>query len=251
MVLNSLFDNGRLREHLFRSFSLERHGRSVGDLLLSITEDVIAGAELPVVTAVLLLAGRVVHVSLPVEGITFRVSNGSTGGSDHLLGTFETLGWASKVHIAASSLFGPIIFTGIRLAKWLSDMRGILALFDIIELVRKSRQGLGLDDIADVLGGVGGLSVTVGRREAGRVVGQTVVLLDLARFVHLRFTELLQSVRRRWLIGREVDVLADAVVGILLLTDAGVAETSGGDAWHRVLPYFDGFFGCAAKWDNS
>lgn len=92
----------------------------------------------PLVVAVFLLTRHVIHVSFPVKGITFGIDDGTTGGSNHFFGAFETLSWATEVHRTLVSLFRPLVLARIRLAEWFSDMRGILTFFNVIELICES-----------------------------------------------------------------------------------------------------------------
>jgi hypothetical protein len=49
------------------------------------------------------------------------------------------------------SIVGPVVTSGESLSQGLSNVRGILALLDIIELVGESFQILGFDNVIDVL----------------------------------------------------------------------------------------------------
>lgn len=239
VVLDRLLHDHRLRVHLFGTLCVEGHGGTVGDLLLGVTENMIVRVELPLIVAVLLFARCIVHVGLAVECIACGVVLSSTPRCDHLLGGFKALRLLSEGDRSSLAFFGPLIIARERHAERLLDVGRILGLLDVVELVGETGERLGLDDVADVLGGVGGFAIAVALREAWRIVGHSVVLLNFPRLIHVGLTELLEVLGRGGLIRRQVDILSDAVVGILLHADAGIAMTGGVDSRNRVSTHLN------------
>lgn len=135
MILDTLLHDDGLRILFLLPITLKSQSSSIQDLFLGITESVITWVESPVVVSVTLLAWSEVHVSLHVESVRVLVDLSTSSWEDHVLGTFESSCRKTELSLTAGSLLWPIVLAGKALAEGLSDMGGVLAFFDVVELV--------------------------------------------------------------------------------------------------------------------
>ena len=56
-----------------------------------------------------------------------------------------------ELKLTSLRIIGPVVASGEPLCEWLSNVRGILALLDVIELIGESLQILSFDNVGDVL----------------------------------------------------------------------------------------------------
>lgn len=167
-------------------------GSSIQHFLFSIPKPVVLWIEFPLVLSVLLLSWGEVSVSLSVlRGVFVSLRLTSSVRVEKLLGVDDSLGGHSELHLTVLGLSGPVIASFVALAQRFADVRGVLAFFDVVELVLHATQVLSLDNIVNMLGTVSAFSITESLWLDERVFGYTVVSLDLAWLVDMRLSELL------------------------------------------------------------
>lgn len=156
-VFNRLLNDHSFGERVVEALVVNRHCRPVNQALLSISETVCRLIEAPVVTAVLLLArcevpmGLDVHLSdgLVVLDVGLRIED----LFDCLTASSEA--GHAKLEVACLDGLRPLIVTLEALGQRLSDLRGILGLLDVVELLSHTLQVLCLDHGVDVVGAEG------------------------------------------------------------------------------------------------
>ena len=222
VVLERFLDNHSLGKRFLGPLNLQRLLRTVQHLLLGVAENLLLLVELPVVVAGPLLARRIVTVSLAVHGVSLYIflCHGTASRIHHLLSALEALGRLAEVGITALSSFGPIITSRVSLAQRLALLGRILAFTDVVEFVAQAAQALSFHKQVNLLTNVCWLAVTVGSLVLDGIVSMAPVLLNCAWCVHVTLSELLQVLGRGRRLGLIVQLLSDAEIDVLAVSNA-------------------------------
>jgi hypothetical protein len=119
--------------------------------------------KVPSVTSILLLTRSKVSVSLYVHFTNVFIFNYADSCIQDFFNRFGARcdAWHTKLEFPLLSLIGPVISANITLSKRLSNVRGILCLLDVIELISQTLQVLSLDNLVNMLRAKGLLSKLV------------------------------------------------------------------------------------------
>ena len=105
----------------------------------------------PFIISISLLAWAEVAVSLSVHVGHVQVLIGSSSHwVEDIFCILDSLSWDTELHLATLGLVWPVVTTLITPAEWLSDMRRVLVLLDIVELVLETGQVLSFDQVLHV-----------------------------------------------------------------------------------------------------
>lgn len=92
-------------------------------------------------------------MSFNIHLADFFILDHANLSSQYILNRFGTRSDAghTELKLTSLSIIGPVVTSGESLGEWLSNVRGILALLDVIELIGESLQILSFDNVGDVL----------------------------------------------------------------------------------------------------
>ena len=121
-------------------------------------------------------------------------------GRENVLDGFSPGGDARHTELEVSSLhwLGPLVTSFVALGEGLPDVRGVLALLDVVELVSETLQILSSDDLLDVVRAVGLLAEALPLGDRNLVVYHTRVDLLNTRLVLEALSVTLYVLRSPW-----------------------------------------------------
>ena len=92
-------------------------------------------------------------MSFNIHLADFFILHHANLSSQYILNRFGTRSDAghTELKLTSLSIIGPVVTSGEPLCEWLSNVRGILALLDVIELIGESLQILSFDNVGNVL----------------------------------------------------------------------------------------------------
>lgn len=184
MVLDGLLDDNCFRETRLKALVVDRHCCSVQQALFSISEPVLRGIQVPVIVSVLLLSGGEVAVGLSVHfGNICFLFLVSANGIEHLLCVLTANCGHSESELIRLGLTRPFVTPLITQTQRLLHLGSVLPLLDIVKLISKASHVLGLNNVVDVLRGIGFLAESVVVANIGLVINEAWVNLLNSRLV--------------------------------------------------------------------
>lgn len=185
-IFNILHDYSGFGVRLLWSLSMQSLGSAIHDFLLSVAKPVLIRINFPVVVSCFLFAWlevsmcllvEIPDVGLLVEGALMRIK--------HLLGVLESRGWDTESNVSLICLLRPLVIALVALAEGFPQVRLILHLLDIIELVSQTLQILSRQNSSHTLTRVCLLAIDIARWKLGFIIRQAIMFLNFTRLIHM------------------------------------------------------------------
>ena len=209
---------------------MEGHGGPVEQTLLAVPEGMFVPVQVPVVTPVPLFARPEVAVRLRVH-LSHRFVLFARPCVHHLLRAFAAECRHAKGEVRVLTGFRPLVSSFIALGERLLQLRGVLALLYVVELVRQTLHGLSLYHLRHVLRSESLLAETVLIRHGQAVIHKTRVDLLYTRLVLETFSVALDILWSARLFALE-DISLQTVLSTIAAQSDHFASCS--DVWNGV-----------------